>query len=273
MHRQEQAGSDQDVHRSSRIQSVGRALDLLEVLANEELGLVELGRRTGLQPSTTHRMLATLTDRGYVTRDDDGRYRLASKATSNLGGVLSSRERRLMAAVRPLMQRVHIVTQQTIHLTVLDGTDVVFVYQLLHRDRLGAMIHDNIRLPAHVSASGKALLAFQPGNLAAKLISHELKPSTRETIVNRRVLSRDLERIRDRGYALDYCEYRPDRCCVAAPIFEGSDRPIAAISASGSANAIRPELFADFGELIATSANEASAALGCEGRSGWSSAR
>ena len=61
-------GEARSSHAGSSIQSVARALDLLEALSEDPLGLVDLGRRTGLQPSTTHRMLATLKARGYVER-------------------------------------------------------------------------------------------------------------------------------------------------------------------------------------------------------------
>jgi DNA-binding IclR family transcriptional regulator len=245
----------------SSIQSVSRALDLLEALSREELGLVELGRRTGLQPSTTHRMLATLADRGYVCRDDHGRYTLSQRA-AYLGGVLSVGEREMMAAVRPLMQRIQTVSRETVHLTVLEGTVVVFVYEMVDCKRLHASIHDNFRVPAHASASGKALLAYRGSGRPVGPHCPDLRPLTRNTIVDRHHLWRELEKVREQGFAVDHQEYRPDVSCVASPIFDRNEQVVAGISVSGPSSRVRPELHADLGELVLSSAREASAALG-----------
>jgi IclR family acetate operon transcriptional repressor len=236
-------------------------LALLEALAREELGLVELGRRTGLQPSTTHRILATLADRGYVRRDDHGRYTLSQRA-AYLGGVLSVREREMMAAVRPLMQRVQTVTREAVHLTVLEGTEVVFVYEMVDRKRLHASIHDNFRVPAHASASGKALLAYRGSGRPTGPNCPDLRPLTRNTIIDQHDLWRELEKVREQGFAVDRQEYRSDISCVASPIFDRNDQVIAAISVSGPSSRLRPEFHADIGELVHSSALEASAALG-----------
>jgi IclR family acetate operon transcriptional repressor len=252
----------------SHIQSVARALDLLEALGQEELGLAELGRRTGLQPSTTHRMLATLTARGYVQRAPSGRYSLGDR-TASLGGALSTRERELMIAVRPLMQRIHAVTRQAVHLSVLQGAEVVFVYQMLDRTHLNALAHDNVRVPAHVSASGKALMANHDSGGRPDASIPVLKPFTRRSIVERKDLWREFEGIRARGFAVDRREYRPDMCCVAAPLFDATGHAVAALSVSGPSNLVREELSDDFGELVAGSASEASAALGYAGASHW----
>jgi DNA-binding IclR family transcriptional regulator len=244
----------------SSIQSVSRALDLLEALSQEELGLVELGRRTGLQPSTTHRMLATLADRGYVCRDDHGRYTLSERA-AYLGGALSSWERDLMAVVRPLMQRIQTVSHEDVHLTVLEGTEVVFVYKMFDRKRLHAFIHDNFRVPAHVSASGKALMAHRNGGRPVGPECPELRPFTRNSITGPREFWRELEKVRNQGFAVDRQEYRPDISCVASPIFDRSKRVVACLSVSGPSTRLRPELHADVGELVMCSAQEASRGL------------
>jgi IclR family acetate operon transcriptional repressor len=256
-------GEARSSHAGSSIQSVARALDLLEALSQDKLGLVDLGRRTGLQPSTTHRMLATLKERGYVERMADGRYTLGHRS-GYLGGALSVRERELMTAVRPVMQRAHSVSRQTVHLTVLDGAEVVYIYQLVRRTLLNALVHDNVRVPVHVSACGKALIAFQPTDRPTSKSSGCLKPYTRQSILQTKDLEREIASVREHGFAVDRQEYKPHLCCIAAPIFDHVGRVVAAMSISGPSHEIRSELTDDFGELVVGCAQDASAALGYE---------
>lgn len=239
------------------IQSLSRALDLLEALGDEELGLVALGRKTGLQPSTAHRMLATLSARGYVQRRPSGRYALGTSITS-LARSTQEREHRLRSASRPVMERVHRVSREAVHLTVLENSEIVFVDQLIAPSSPVRALKGEVRLPAHVSASGKAMLAFTPEHAGEPT----LRSFTRRTITDPSVLVRQLDEVRAVGWAVDHSEYREEISCVAAPIFDEHDQVAGALSVSGSAERVRSSVYSDLGELIDCAATEISGTLG-----------
>ena len=253
------------------IESVSRALDLLEAVANEELGLVELSRRTGLQPSTTHRLLATLKARGYVWRDEDsGRYLLGYRVL-RLGSGLERRSSGLTTIARPYMERLHKITRETVYLTVLDGGDVVYLHQMLRDPSPDMLTVPGLRVPAHASALGKAMLAFsEPDIVDAALGDQPLERYTERTITDRALLDRALATVRGQGYAINLGEFMEGLICVAAPIFDDAGHVAGALSVSGPTLRMRRIAAAgELGELVGTTAIEASWELGYDGRSRW----
>jgi IclR family acetate operon transcriptional repressor len=236
------------------IQSVCRALDVLEALARDDLGLVELGRQTGLQPSTTHRMLATLCERGYVSRRPSGVYGLGRRA-GNLGAALWSRERALKAAAHPVMQRVQMVSRHAANLAVLDGGHVVYVASVSSSQRLGASFGET-RLPAHASASGKALIAF------SEIPRRESPPprGTPRTISDSVQLGAELDVVRQRGWAFGHEESGVE-ASVAAPIFGQSGAVLAALSVAGPQDHVTRDRD-DLADLVLDATHDISVALG-----------
>ena len=250
----------------SLVQSVSRSLDILEALASPgELGLVELAQRVELQPSTAHRLLATLTERGYALQNPEtGRYLLSYKLLE-LASFVNARTTRLRALVRPYLASVQRITGETANLTVFEPPDVVFLDQVegIHSVRMFTQVGHAV--PAHTSGSGKAILAFQPPELVAELYPDGLPPQTERTITTLATLQRELARIRKRGYAVDNEEHEEGVSCVAVPIFEHDGTVRAAISVSAPTARIHSADTAELGELLAGRAAEVSRALGYDG--------
>lgn len=251
---------DAPTERSGEVTSVLRALDLLDALDGSELGLVELGRRTGLKPSTTHRMLATLSQRGFVVRADrTGKYRLGRRAAS-LRMDRWAQEVRIKACGGPILHRLGLVARETCHLSVPDGGEAVFIAQVPARESITPVLHEELRMPSHATASGKAMLAF----LEPELLGVGSLPAlTDRTIVDPEPLAGELEEIRERGYAVDRKEVSSDLACVAAPVFGREGKVVAALSVTGAVGPILGAL-EDHGELVSGFAAEASTALGHE---------
>ncbi len=111
-----------------RVQSLERALDLLEALAGaDELGVSEIAAQTGLVPSTAHRLLGTLVARGYASQNPTtGRYLLGYKMLELTSGV-QDRLGRLRTAARPHLEAIQDETGETTNLVVLEGRDVVYI--------------------------------------------------------------------------------------------------------------------------------------------------
>jgi len=233
----------------TRVQSLDRALDVLEVLATaDELGVSEIAARTGLVPSTAHRLLATLVARGYAAQSPaSGRYLLGYKLLE-LGATLQDRLGRLKSAARPHLEAIQEDTGETTNLVVLDGRNAVYVESVSGTRSVRLFTEIGGAIPAHTSGSGKALLAWrEPAEVEALLGGGPLAASTPRTLTTLDALQEDFARIRRRGFSTDNEEHEPGVACVATPILDGAGLPVAAISVSGPT----PRINADTNGLAA----------------------
>ena len=246
------------------VQSLERAFDLLEALADGgELGVTELAARTGLVPSTAHRLLTTLATRGYVTQSaDNGRYLLGYKVVALSSG-LEQRLARLKAVARPHLEQIQRATGETVNLVVLDADRVVYVDQVEGSRSVRMFTAVGTAALAHTTGSGKAILAFGPPEVAAALYDgRELARLTPRTLVTLAALQDDFARIRRRGYAIDNEEHEEGVGCVATPLLDHTGQPCAAISVSGPTARILHVDTAELGALLLGHAATISTALG-----------
>lgn len=220
----------------SGVQSVDRALDLLEALADTggEAGISELATRTGLPYGTIHRLLRTLLRRGYVRQESDRRYALGG-ALLRLGGVT---ERLVGAWAEPYLSKMVELSGETANLAVLEGDFIVYVAQVPSPRRLRMFAEVGRRVLPHCTAVGKVLLAARPEAEVLALIERTGMPRrTENTITSREDLLAALARVRALGYALDLGEEELGVHCLAVPVHDGR-RVVAAMSVSGPAERI-----------------------------------
>ena len=250
--------------RRDRVQSVDRALDLLEALGESgDLGVSELAAQTGLVVSTAHRLLAGLADRGYVRQAaSHGSYALGFKVLELAGGI-QARTAALCAVARPHLEGIRQVTNETTNLVILDRDAVVYVDQVpgLHNVRMFTQV-GSLAL-AHSTASGKSILASRSPDTVSKLYPPEREPLERLTQHTRTTLASlrgDFARIRKRGYAIDNEEHEDGVSCVAAPVF-GGGVAFAAISISAPTTRIVQADTGELGRLLRRHAEELSAEL------------
>jgi DNA-binding IclR family transcriptional regulator len=149
------------------------------------------------------------------------------------------------------------VSKQTVNLSVLEGGSIAFVAYL--RGECPATTERPDLLPAHVSASGKLLMAFAP--TGRRQVRAPLKPMTPRTITDPDRLRSELEGTRKRGWAASRGEFLEGVACVASPIFGPSGDVVAAISLSGPDKRVTPDL-SDLAELLLTATADVSHALG-----------
>ena len=236
------------------VQSVARSLDILEALAAaDDVGLVELGGATGLQPSTVHRLLQTLVARGYAMQHPmSGRYLLSYKV-SELSEVINRRHQHLRAVARPHLETIAKVSGESASLSVLELPNLVYVDQAEGSRSMRMFARRGAAVLAHATAAGKAMLAWaEPAEVDR--LGDPLTQLTPQTLHTLDALRRELARIRARGYAIDNQEQEAGVGCVAAPVLRADETALAAISVSAPMIRVRAAEPSQLGELLRTRA-------------------
>ncbi len=218
---------------------LGKALLVLDAFLPDDTGIAfaELQRRTGLPKATLHRVAGDLVEARLLTRVD-GDYHLGSYLFEL--GMRASVERTLLEVATPFLEDLYERTHETVHLGLRERSEVVYVAkfgghrQVRSPSRLGG------RLPVHATAIGKALLAFADDADQIAVLSQTLARRTPRTVVAPGRLREQLALVREQGVAFEYEESALGLVCVAAPVLDGDDRPVAAISIAGAVTRFRP---------------------------------
>ena len=242
------------------VQSVDRALDVLEALAKQdgEAGLSEIAARTGLPYGTIHRLLRTLLARGYVRQESDRRYALGS-ALVRLGGVA---ERMVGVWAQPYLTKMVELSGETANMAVLEGDFIVYVAQVPSPRRLRMFAEVGRRVLPHSTAVGKVLMADRADAEVTSLIRRTGMPRrTANTITDLPGMLAELRRVRERGYALDLGEEELGVHCLAVGVRDGA-RTVAALSVSGPAERINALDQEDLAEGMRKIAHDFGAELG-----------
>jgi DNA-binding IclR family transcriptional regulator len=224
------------------VRAVERAVQILSSLDDEhpERTLSEIVQATGLHKATTHRILMTLLNCGFVDRTADGeKYRLGLRMIGLGLGVLERLDLRQEAV--PHMEQLVERFQETCDLGIFDRGQVLELevvhgtYALTIAARVGR------HLPAHCTAGGKVLLAFLPPEIVEPALSAPLRAYTENTITSPARLREELEVVRERGYGLDNQEFEEGICAVAVPVRDIVGNVIAQMSIPGPTSRLTTE--------------------------------
>jgi IclR family acetate operon transcriptional repressor len=210
-----------------------KTIDVLDALrqAPEGLSLAGLSSQIAMPKPTVYRILVTLESRGYLERTDKSSYRISRKLFE---APRSTSLERMLQAARPAMEHLAKVCNETLNLGVLDGGEVLVVETLESQQAVRMSSKIGNRRYVHSTALGKVLVADLPERELLRLVRGKGMPQfTVATIVTEERLLVELERVRTQGYALDNTENEPDGRCIAAPIFDGQRKVVAALSISG----------------------------------------
>lgn len=244
--------------------SVRTAARVLRTLGGADggLGVTEVARRLGIGKSTAHRVLATLAAERLLEHDaSTGRYRLGL-ALYELGTAVSEHVD-LHAAALPVLSTLRHRTGEMVHVAVLDGLEVVYVERLESHRMLPVFRKVGHRLPAHVTSSGKVLLASLPRpDLLARLEGATLRPRTRRTITDHARLLAELDTVASRGWATNIEEGEAGITSVGAPVRGPDGRVMAAISVVADAGRLRGASLNHAVTLVVEAAGVVSSRLG-----------
>lgn len=211
-----------------------KGLLLLEALVRSDRprGVTDLATELGLNKSNVHRSLATLKSLGYVRKNLETEGYEMTLRLWELGSNIINRLS-LKPAAFPFMQGLAERTRETVHLSVLDGLEVVYIDKIDSPEPVRAYSAIGGRAPAYCVATGKSLLAFQQDAVIAGLLFSKLKAHTEQTIVKKGDFLKEMARIRQNGYSVNRGEWRATVRGLAAPIFGAGNRPVASIGLSG----------------------------------------
>ena len=215
------------------LSSVQNALRVLRALSEVErgLGVTELASRLGIAKSTCHRLLSTLAADGFVQQHDNGRYALGLalwELGSRVVGRLELRE-----VAHPILEELRNSTGETIHLAILDGESVVYIDRFESESTLTLFRRIGFRAPAHVTSTGKAILAFSPPEVVERVLNSGLRRVGPGSITSKKKLLAALDKIRSEGCVVSVEESEAGVASVGAPVFDHSGSVVGSISLAG----------------------------------------
>jgi IclR family KDG regulon transcriptional repressor len=225
------------------IQSVQRAIDVLELFHASalELGVTEISEKLKLTKSTVHGLIKTLEYRRYLEQNPiNQKYKLGIRLFE-LGNLVASN----MNISKLAISNIHELAdelKETVHLVVLEGNHVIYVEKVEGQSALRMYSQLGKRAPIYCTGVGKAVLAYLESERIEQIVSStELTAFTPHTLVTVQAIKNDLEKIRQRGYAMDDEEIELGLRCVAAPIFNHEGKVFAAVSCAGPKSRISDE--------------------------------
>ncbi len=250
-----------------QLHSLDRAVSVLEVLGQSDtpLSLAEICQRMSLHKSTAHRSLMVLERSALIERTQENRFRLGLKLYEL--GNRAVEQIDLRARVQPFFRRLATQVGETVHLSVLQKTSVVYLDKVEPNRRVCMSSKIGTSNPVYCTSMGKAMLAFQPEDTIEQIIAKiRFVRFTHKTLGSRETLLKALERVRRRGYAIDDEEIEVGVRCIGAPIFNEHHRAIAAVSVSGPASRITVQSVPAIAEHLLRCCREISASLGLHTR-------
>jgi DNA-binding IclR family transcriptional regulator len=244
------------------VKSADRVMAVLDLVAKRgALPFSEISEALGLPKSSAHSLLRTMEARGYLSIDEERRYRLGSRIWELAQAFHEVEDLRTL--MKPLMDEVVARTGETVQLAVLDGISAVYLALSESPHPMKLTSRAGARLPAYTSAIGKTLLAaLDPEETARRLDGAELTRLTDHTIVSVPALLEELERTRQRGYGIDDEEFAIGLRCIAVPIRDHDGKVVAAISVSMPTPRYSRAAAANARKALAEAAENATAVLG-----------
>lgn len=212
------------------VPSVSRALTLLDRLAQgrEPMTLARLASELALPKSSVHGLCSTLVSFGYLRRQDDGAFLIGPRVMSLAEAFVANTD--VAREFNTLWKDAATAPDETMLLSVLDGRDVVYVAARNGARPLGLAFNVGMRLPAHLAATGKAMLAFHDEAFLRNL--YPAGPLPRMAGKGQQTLAellKELKTVRERGHSVDDQNVREGVYCMGAPVFDAAGRPVAGI--------------------------------------------
>jgi DNA-binding IclR family transcriptional regulator len=253
----------QQIEKQNSVQSIDRAVRIMDVLAAGEipLQLSEISRQVEIPASTTHRLLASLQQHGYVRFDSSQRKYTLGLAVLSLAEAAKS-QIDITKEAMPILEKLAASLNVTANLTVLQNDEAVYTLRAASTRTIGTITPLGRRVPFHCTAAGKTMLAYLPEESRDRILNLEHKAHTRNSITNSYQLLDELAKIRASGVGFDNEEYELGMRCIAAPVFDHKGQITATVGISGPSSRITPERDEELALPVQVAASELSSYLG-----------
>lgn len=221
-----------EAQRKAPIQSVERAINILECFENsEQLSLSEIGKALGLHKSTTFGLVSTLETYRLVEKDPISRkYRLGIELF-RLGNKVNVDIRSIVA---PYLDKLVSTYCETANFVIFDKDSIVYMEkkESPYSMRIATVLGQ--REPLYRTATGKSILSCLPLETAKSILEQtEFEQRTDKTLLSAKAVLEELNSIRENGYAIDNEELEQGVICVGAALMDSTNEPVGAISVSG----------------------------------------
>lgn len=245
------------------VKPVHNAIRILEILGHEQsMGVTQISKHLQMPKSSVHDILSTLHNDGLVEKDCERNHYSLGLKLFELGNMARANLELRRISI-PFLRSLNEVLDETVHLTILDGWQVLYVECFESAKQLRTYSVIGVRAPLHCTAVGKAILAFFTDKQVDRMIkAMGLARFTENTITDRERLDREMNAIRQRGYAVDNAEHEEGVRCIGAPIHNHEAAVMASISVSGPSQRMTPERDEEVGELVMSKTAEISRSLG-----------
>lgn len=247
---------------ASSVQSLDRIFLIIEYLSKYPKGisLTNICNATQLPKSTTSRLLSALISHGYASQDiETKKYRLTLRFFEIGSRIADGND--LLSVAKPYLENLSTLYQEAVHLVVRDKDEIVYLYKEapFNNNILNMSSCVGLRNPMYCTGVGKSILAFLPEE-EIRSIWQRNPPTqfTPNTIMSFSVMQREISRIQELGYAIDDEEHELGIRCIAAPIFDYSGIPFAAISLSAPSVRLNDSEIQKFVPAILETANNIS---------------
>jgi IclR family transcriptional regulator, acetate operon repressor len=243
--------SARGVEGAGGVQSVGRAFEILEVIAGKggELSLSEIAASVGLPAPSVHRLLRTLVSLGYLRQETSRRYALAARLI-RLGDAAA---KQFGSWGYPVLHGLMEAIGESANMAILDGTNAIYVAQVAGRHSMRMFTEVGRRVPLHATGVGKALLAQLPDDEILRILDLAgMRSITPHTVTDPNVLLQELRASRIRGYLTDDGEQEVGVSCVSVPV-PNAPAP-AAISISAPTPRMTPDVIREAATALRTAA-------------------
>ncbi len=254
------------VNTSNLSGSLLKGFAILEILSSHEepMGVTDIARDMDTPKSGVHRLLQVMREAGWVRQTEHGLYECSLKLWE-LGQRLSSRID-LLHLAGPAMRQLAAQTDETVHLSILDKTEVLYLEKLESPHPVRAFTRVGGRAPAYCVATGKALLAYADEQVVLES-TQDMQMYTAISLESRDELYRELELVRRQGYAINLGQWRGGVRGLAAPIMDMHGNAVAAIGIAGPADRLSKTTLRDIAPLVIAAAQSVSHELGYHGTS------
>lgn len=239
-----------------------RTLNILEGLARSgsSLSFTELCSIDETPKATMNRLLGTLVDRGYVTRDSLSRYSAGVRCFEL--GSMWAQNLDVRSVASPHLARLNEASMETVHLGVYENGDVVYIDRLESPQQVIAKSYVGRRCPATCVATGRVLLAYSDHAEISRVLGEPLPRFTDRSITDPDELAELLAQIRVNGYGVNRCSYRDEVSGIAAPVRDHTGRVVASVGLCMPDHRFSTDRFDDLLERTLDAAVEISRALG-----------